>query len=368
MANWQEEIEKAREEAKRARDEADRLRREARDLARKIRDEARREAHRLRDEGREEFRRNRHVAGSWAGRAGESGRVGDGELTAEATFSLEGVQTVTVDQGSGKLTIRVCAEGETPGVVATSRIQPRIDVQREGDQLRIAVPQSKGWLLRRRSGPNTTVRLASGPTELRANLGYGDLVVRDLTVNLARLDIGAGTLVTFAVSAKIHANVGAGKLSITAHRGLVSASTGTGDVQLDIAQVEEGEYKVDVGMGRLEVRLPKDANVRIETSSGIGKVSASYPNGGPGAPSVLKASTGIGEVSVKERSPESATGPQGTPKPQRPGAPTANRHEAEELRILQMLEQGKISSQDAAELIAALRGAGRVSGRDEESG
>ncbi|MBE0609103.1 MAG: hypothetical protein IH609_06975, partial [Dehalococcoidia bacterium] len=32
------------------------------------------------------------------------------------------------------------------------------------------------------------------------------------------------------------------------------------------------------------------------------------------------------------------------------------RRESEELRVLQMLEQGKITPQDAADLIAALRG------------
>jgi hypothetical protein len=34
----------------------------------------------------------------------------------------------------------------------------------------------------------------------------------------------------------------------------------------------------------------------------------------------------------------------------------ARRREAEELRVLQLLEQGRITSQEAAELIAALQG------------
>ena len=48
----------------------------------------------------------------------------------------------------------------------------------------------------------------------------------------------------------------------------------------------------------------------------------------------------------------------------RPG--TVRRFEAEELRVLQMLEQGRISSQDAADLIAALQGAAPpVTGEEE---
>jgi hypothetical protein len=41
------------------------------------------------------------------------------------------------------------------------------------------------------------------------------------------------------------------------------------------------------------------------------------------------------------------------------------RREAEELRVLQLLEQGRISSQEAADLIAALQGAAPPVAEDE---
>ncbi|WP_423242392.1 SHOCT-like domain-containing protein [Tepidiforma thermophila] len=45
-------------------------------------------------------------------------------------------------------------------------------------------------------------------------------------------------------------------------------------------------------------------------------------------------------------------------RPPRPPARAADRRrEAEELRVLQLLEQGRITPQEAADLIAALRGA-----------
>ncbi len=347
MADWREDVDRAREEARRAREEANRLRREARDLARNLAREARHAS------------RGRGPGISWNPLASEPPE--SGEIRVEEPLALDGVRSVDVAQGAGKLTVRVCADGEDPRVVSSGRAAPRIEIQHDGDRLRINVPQNKAWILRRRSGPTTEVRLLPGLASLRVNLGYGDLSVRSLAAEAVKLDAGAGTLSAFAVVGDLRANVGAGKMTITAHEGLASVNVGTGDVQLDIARVVDGEYKVDVGMGRVEVRLPAGTRIHLETSSGIGKSTISFPSAGEGAATVLKASAGIGEVSVKERSPEAAPPPQATPKPQRPGM-SVNRHEAEELRILQMLEQGKISSQDAADLIAALRGAGPLPG------
>lgn len=75
----------------------------------------------------------------------------------------------------------------------------------------------------------------------------------------------------------------------------------------------------------------------------------------------MKLASGIGEVVVKARegAPAGTDGvaPAGQPRPQRGSrAATERRRESEELRVLQLLEQGKITPQDAADLIAALRG------------
>ena len=77
-------------------------------------------------------------------------------------------------------------------------------------------------------------------------------------------------------------------------------------------------------------------------------------------PSGGLAATGIGEASVKKRPAEGAAPappPAGT-KPQRDAREGARRRrESEELRVLQLLEQGKVSTQEAADLIAALQDA-----------
>jgi hypothetical protein len=48
-------------------------------------------------------------------------------------------------------------------------------------------------------------------------------------------------------------------------------------VLLDIAELATGEYKVDVGLGRAEVR-PAGGEVAIKASSGLGKTRVEYPS------------------------------------------------------------------------------------------
>ncbi|MBI5949658.1 MAG: hypothetical protein HY875_16070 [Chloroflexi bacterium] len=393
MADADDDLRRARDEAQRAREEADRLRNEARDLARRLsreaRDRSREERTRSREErerAREERDRSRHHHGPGAFPFGPGGptppRVpGSGEsnssdgVRVENAFAFEGVRAVVIDQTAGRLTVRPCAPGETPGVTASGgRTAPRLDVQRDGDRLIVEVKLLKGWLFRRKQGATTVVRLGEGFATLKVNLGYGNLELRGLACDSMKVDVGAGELQAYGLAAALDADLGAGKIAIHDHVGLAKCDTGTGDVLLDVAGVAEGDYRVDVGIGRAEVRLaPGGGPVHVSANSGIGRARVDVPNGPENAPTRVKATSGIGEVVVRHRSPGGEPArPPATAKPQR-GAPRAaaaaaqRSREAEQFRVLQLLEQGRISSQDAAELIAALQGAAPPVGDEEEA-
>src|SRR5688572_10098701 len=238
MADWRDELETAREEARR-------LRAEERERSREARHRERAEGVRI------------HVAAkgippppSWTPETAEGAR-------AEESFSLEGITTVHVDQTAGRVTIRPCREGETPGVVSSgNKSAPRLDVAQDGDRLVIEVKLSTGWLFRRKQGATTVVRLAPKIAELRLDLGYGEAHLREIETQSIRLDVGAGTITTAQTSGNLRANVGAGKVAIHGHSGLADCDTGTGDVLVDISRLAEGEYRIDAGIGRAEVRLP----------------------------------------------------------------------------------------------------------------
>jgi hypothetical protein len=370
MGNWQEDLKKAEEEARRAREEVRRLR----DETRRIRNEARDEVHRLRDAAREERRNARTAHGSRRSESTGPGytprtprmEMGEG-MRSEDTFSMEGVTEVRVDQTAGRVTVRHCAEGETPGAVASgSKSAPQLTVRREGGKLTIEVKLSVGWLFRRKQGATTLVRLTPGIEALKVNLGYGNLLVRDIECRTVKLDVGAGDIQCYSTRGKLEANVGAGKIALYDHHGLASCDTGTGDVLIDVAEIAEGEYRANAGIGRVELRLPPDKQVKLAIESGLGRSRVEYPNGPEDSPTRVSISTGVGEASVRARQPGQARAePPAPPKQQRAAAAAGRRHEAEELRVLQMLEQGKISSQEAAELIAALQGV-RPPGEDDD--
>lgn len=366
--NAREQVERAREQARRARDEADRLRREARDFERSVRHAG----------------RNRGPRGP-RGPVGPVGPLGPdlpfdlpnfpgdedpaGTLS-EQTFALDGVTSVSIDQTAGKLTVRNCREGEMPGVVTGGgKSAPRLEVRRDGDRLVVEVKMQGAWLFRRKQGATTLVRLAPGLTHLKLELGYGEVELRDFAAETIKLAVGGGTVACYSTRGDMEVNVGAGKVSFHDHCGLASCDTGTGDILLDIAEAVAGDYRIDVGMGKAEVRLPTGLDVAVNASSGIGKARNEYPAGTPTSPIRLKMRAGIGELTVRARdSSQAPMQPPAQPKPQRGSrsAPPVRRHEAEELRVLQMLEQGRISSQDAADLIAALRGAAAPAWGGEE--
>jgi len=382
MAEPEEELRRAREEAEKARETANRLRDEARDLARRLAHGARDRAREERERSREDRERSRHQHGPHGPGGfpfGPGGPIppgipqppGRGEggpsdgVRVENVFAFEGVRYVTIDQTAGRLTVRPCLPGETPGAFASGgRSAPRLEVRRELDRLIIEVKLLKGWLFRRKQGATTVVRLGDGFETLKVNLGYGNLELRDLVCESVKADVGAGEIQAYGVSAALEADLGAGKIAIHAHTGLAKCDTGTGDVLLDIASVVEGEYRVNVGMGRAEIRLaPGGGPVHVRATSGIGRARVEVPSGPENSPTRVKAESGIGEVVVRYRSAgQEAARPPATAKPQR-GAPRAaaaaaqRSREAEQFRVLQLLEQGRISSQDAAELIAALQGA-----------
>ncbi len=393
MADWRAELEHARDEARKAREEAVRLRREAdrmRDSARaeatRLRSEAREVEHRLRREAREQarsvargFARGREPGpedvrfrSQWGsrGRDNDPARddLGDGVRTEQA-FSLEGVESVRISQTAGRVVVRYCKEGEAPGAISGgSRSAPNLEVVRENGRLSISVSLSVGWLFRRKQGAVTVVRLAPGPGSLTVNLGYGTIQVRDLSCDAIALDVGAGDIQCYSAHGTLDARAGAGKIAIHDHHGLATCDTGTGDVLMDIAHVAEGDYRGNAGIGRVELRLPAGEQVRLSVDSGMGRKRIEYPPGPQDARIRVSVSTGVGEAVVRSRQPgqEPAKPP---PVSARPGRSTpARRHEAEELRVLQMLEQGRITPQEAADLIAALQGMPAPEGDEEQGG
>lgn len=360
MTSWREDLDRAREEAQRAREDARRLREEAHNIARRIREEARQQGWAERDAARSGFRRD------W--KLGRDNEADDGGVKVEQSLDLNGIRELQFEQTAGRVFVRACTEGELPGVVSSgANAAPQLEARKNGDRLVITVRMASGWLFRRRQGARTVVRLAGSIETIRVNAGYGDLQVRDISFGNLKLEAGAGTITGSGTRGRIEASVGAGRIALSDHHGTARCNTGSGDIVLDIAEVADGDYVANAGVGRAELRLPAGEQVEIKASSGIGRVKVDYPNAGAGARIRARVEAGVGEavVRVRENSPAQEAAPPQRPSPSPGRGPVSRRRESEELRVLQMLEQGRITAQEAADLIAALHGAA-MPDEDEE--
>lgn len=343
----------AREAARHMREVAMAEARRLREEARRAREEARQEARRARDEGRERKEQLRAELNAWRSELQEEAPLGP---AVEQDLALDGIQVVNIHQTAGRLTVRLCKEGERPRVsTSSSRSAPSLRVGRQGDRLTIDIEISLGRLFRRRQGAETVVLLAPGPRDVRIDAGYGRLDVSGIDAETLNLHVGAGDLAANSTAGRLEADVGAGKIAITGHRGTANCDIGTGDVLVDIAEIERGDLRISVGMGQAELRLPAGRQVRASATSGIGKGTVDYPQAGDDAPIRVVLNTGVGKALVRAREGAAAARP--SPMREPPPGTAARRRQSEEVRVLQLLEQGRITSQEAAELLAALRGA-----------
>lgn len=315
-------------------------RRANRDAARQARDEARQ----AREASRTQRSENSDAPGT----------------RAAARLDMDGITRVHLNHTAGKLVLRQTAEGEAPSANASSSKQaPDLLVERHGETLTIHVKLSMGRLFRRRQGANADVALPAGLEEVHVEMGAGRVEIANFEAVRLQLHAGAGDIVVTNVQADLAVEVGAGRVAVDGHSGTIRCETGTGDVLVGVVDAPPGRYEISTGMGGAELRLPPGLSVSARVSSGIGQTKVDYPVAGPDAPVHVVVNTGIGKAMLREqsgkRTPPAA---RGGVRPQRTGSRSASSSgsDAAEVRVIQLLEQGRITAREAADLIAALKG------------
>lgn len=338
----------ARQAGRIAREAARMARTEAREEARRFKAEAVRVRRQARDEAREARAAYREQV-----REEDSGPG----ASIDRQLDLAGVREVVVNQTAGRLIIRPCHEGESPRVeTAAAKSPPELDVRRDGDRLIIEVRLTLGRIFRRRRGAETTVTLTPGFDRLSVDMGHGHLYLESIACGSIKVEVGAGETNLRDCTAAADIDVGAGQVLVAGHRGLVRCDAGTGDIRVDIAEASDGEYSIDVGMGQAELMLPAGAQVHTVVHSGIGKSEITYPDAGEGAPTIATVNAGVGRAAILQRRDTASQSARPTPGGESSRSRASRRSEPEEVRVLQLLEQGRITSREAAELIAALQG------------
>lgn len=133
---------------------------------------------------------------------------------------------------------------------------------------------------------------------IHADVGAGDVTLGELRTPLD-LNLGAGTVEGKVEDNEIHVSNGAGDIDLHGLTAAVHASTGAGDVSLRFGRAPVGTIEASSGVGDVEVHLPTDTAADTSASTGLGTVEQELTHR-PGAATVVRARTGLGNVQVDD--------------------------------------------------------------------
>jgi DUF4097 and DUF4098 domain-containing protein YvlB len=245
--------------------------------------------------------------------------------------------------------------------------------------------------------------------EAALDTGSGHVVVRGVRSGVV-VDTGSGNITVADVAGSASLDTGSGSVTVERLRGdSLVVDTGGGRVQLkaiDVTTLEvdtssgrveaellaiapNGSYEIDTGSGGVDIALPAGADLTVEVDSGSGRIThtglplqvhhsesgeleAQLGRGGP----TLSIDSGSGAVVLRAAQPgargdahvDAPVVPAAPPVPPAPPAPPAPEarvmravsgdpalESSDQLRrVLAMVEQGKLTPEEAEEILRAL--------------
>ncbi len=188
----------------------------------------------------------------------------------------------------------------------------------------------------------------------------------------------AGKMELAEVRGRLKLSVNAGAINGEHLGGTFDVRSDAGSVKLSIDQLDEGEHLVRTAMGSVKVELAKDLDVKVETFTSLGSARSNYPEH-PNAKATLRLEAQLGSVKVREAGstedprhgdwPDwrrwwASSGAQAVasvftsdegPRPPPPNGPSAAQEREVSMRkILEMVQDGKITAVEAERLIKAM--------------
>lgn len=248
------------------------------------------------------------------------------------------VGPLELDAGSGDLTVR-----QVYGQLSVDSGSGRVQISDVQGNVRL----DSG------SGP---IRIDRVQGDLHLDGGSGSVVVSDLTGNHAQVEVGSGTVQLLKLNVR-----------------RLEADSGSGHFTLELSSVAPGSrYQLDCGSGGLNVLLPPEAGLTVQVEGRRWSVDSALPLQTHVADDDLEGTMNGGGASLEIEAggpvrllPLGAGTPAGLPLPPLPAmpplptfgdAPAAAAPAASEevKRVLEMVEQGKLSPEQADEILRAL--------------
>ncbi|HEY9766254.1 MAG TPA: DUF4097 family beta strand repeat-containing protein [Chroococcales cyanobacterium] len=191
----------------------------------------------------------------------------------------------------------------------------------------------------------------------RIHADAGKISISGLTAKGIELQAEAGAITIQDVRADFHVRASAGKVEGDRISGSLDITSNAGSVRLRIDSLEPGTHRIHADVGSVKVEIPRQAAVRVETSTDLGSVKNSFCSTSD-APAILQISAAVGSIHVKEANGAGVHLEKREDafevRPRSEETPIASGKEVDQ--ILKMVEDGKLSAKDAGDLIRALHG------------
>jgi hypothetical protein len=265
--------------------------------------------------------------------------------------------------------------GGTPQLEVRGPAAERVVARLEGTTTVVEVPG--GWPAEW-DGPRQLSLTVPGHARLRLTNETGRTHLARLAGCDVELASRAGAVTLDDVRGRLKLQVDTGSIRGERLAGTFEVRSLAGSVKLGIEALDPGLHLVRTSLGAVKVELARGQAVRLETSTSLGSVRCSYPSTSD-APATLRLEAELGSVrvrSVEQPDVAGSTAPwpdwQSTwrdvartvadvvadtvsgaiPPPPRRTAPATS----EELRrVLELVQSGQVSVQDAERLIRALQ-------------
>ncbi|MBU8900091.1 hypothetical protein KRR26_31250 [Corallococcus sp. M34] len=321
----------------------------------------------------------------------------EGPTRHELPWGTDAVLEIEAD--AAVLTVGPLTEGETPYMLVHGGVEAAVREVGKVTKVEFGAREPSGFFsFFLRAAPHVQLFL---PNNLRARFKLDAGAIRIAGLQGCHLDVStnAGAVKLRGVEGRLNLRTRAGAIFGEQLAGAIQAHTGAGTVKLDILSLTPGEHLISSQLGALEVRLAPNLDVRVEASTTLGSVRNRYPPH-PNAAATLRLMTELGSVRVRgagggeqddarddhdpwrhdaerwqrqaerwhrradrhahrwARAWERAAPWGGAPadshvRPPEPG--TAGIPDEELRRVLQLVQDGKVSAEDAQKLLRAMQ-------------
>ncbi len=214
-------------------------------------------------------------------------------------FSVTAAPHLTLEADNATLKVAPGVESEVSvRVVATGWKIPddvRVTQQQSGNDIRVKITRTHHWFGFTHGSVTVNVAVPR-QADLDLSTGNGAVTIDGVGGKL-RIDTGNGAIRTNSLSGSAYLHTGNGRIEARDFDGSLQTNTGNGGVRVsgrfDALDVHSGrgginavvrpgskmtsDWRIDTGVGSVNVSLPPDFSAELDGSTGVGRVSTDFP-------------------------------------------------------------------------------------------